>query len=758
MSRRPKQYRTPADRPRGGRPESAGGGRQPAERRPSAHTATHSNAPATTRYRMLIVAGLLLAAVVLIFGQTIHFEFINFDDDEYIYQNPQVTQGLSASGIAWAFTTHHAANWHPLAWLSHMLDCQVFGLQAGYHHLSSAVLHAVAAILLCWALWRMTADFWPSALVAALFAVHPLRAESVAWVAERKDVLAGLFFMLTLTAYVGYVRRPSSWPRYLSVVALFALGLMAKPVLVTLPFVLLLLDYWPLGRMAPSVAEDATASWGGSCTATPGATTPAPSQPMGSFPWRLVIEKIPLFALAAVSCVVTPIAQGYAVVPLHEFPLSARIGPAVMAYVSYVAKFLFPQGLAAFYPHPEASLPVGLIIPAVALLLGITAAALLFRRRCPYLLVGWFWYLGMLVPMIGLVQVGDQAMADRYTYLPQIGLCIALVWGVAAAAPSWPHRRQVLSGASVVVLTGLIACAWQQTTYWRNGETLWTHTLACTRRNAVAHNSLGAVLALEGRGEEAVPHYQEALSIKPDYPLAHSNYGLALFDRGQVADAIAHYQKALQVAPADPNTHYNFGLALQRTGRTAEAIAEYQKALQLRPDAAEFHNNLAAALQQQGHLEEAIAHYQQSLAQKPDNPAARFNFGTALEEQGRLPEAIAEWRAAVQLAPDQPRFLNQLALVLATSSASSLRNGPEAVALAQQAEQICEGQEPAVLSTLAAAYAEAGQFANAVEAAGRAEALAAARGDTKMRDLCRTRQKLYKSGLPYHEAPVQRGP
>jgi protein O-mannosyl-transferase len=406
----------------------------------------------------------LLLAVALVFGQTVGHEFINYDDQQYVYENPQVEGGLTLRGIAWAFTTSHASNWHPLTWLSHMVDCQLYGLHAGGHHLTNILLHAAAAILLFLVLWRMTGDLWPSAFVAAVFAVHPLRAESVAWVAERKDVLSGLFFLLILWAYVSYARHPFSPIRYLTVVVLFALGLMAKPMLVTLPFLLLLLDYWPLGRIGLPAA-------GG-----------------GSFPFprRVVVEKIPLLALAIASCMATFLVQVKAVVALDAIPISSRIANALVSYVAYMGNFFYPMGLAVFYPLPASGLPIWKVVGSTLALTGVSVAAQAWRRRFPYLFVGWFWYLGMFVPVIGLVQVGSHSMADRYTYLPQIGLCLAVTWGVTQIAVSRHYRRWVCGVASVLAVLVLMGIAWRQTSYWRDSETLFTHALACTANNYIA--------------------------------------------------------------------------------------------------------------------------------------------------------------------------------------------------------------------------------------------------------------------------------
>ena len=369
-----------------------------------------------TRFAVPAVCIFLLLAVAVVFGPTIRHEFVNYDDDDYVYENPQVARGFTAPGIVWAFTHFHSGNWHPLTWLSHMVDCQLYGLDhPGGHHLTNVLLHAASCLVLFVVLRQMTGDLWPSAFVASLFAIHPLHVESVAWVAERKDVLSGLFFMLTLAAYVSYARRPFSLLRYLLTTALFALGLMAKPMLVTLPFVLLLLDYWPLGRIGATSQPVSRES-----------RLPQQSSPALR---RVLLEKLPWLAMAAASCAATFLAQGTSVVVVQRLPLLTRIDNALVSYAAYLGQFFYPAGLAALYPHPQSSLPIWKIVAAVLLLLGVSLAALACRRKCPYLLVGWLWYLGMLVPVIGLVQVGSQAMADRYTYLTQIGLYIALAWG-----------------------------------------------------------------------------------------------------------------------------------------------------------------------------------------------------------------------------------------------------------------------------------------------------------------------------------------
>jgi protein O-mannosyl-transferase len=680
------------------------------------------------------VCAFLLAAVLVVFYQTTSYDFVNFDDADYVYRNATVTKGLTWEGIRWAFTERRAcANWHPLTWLSHELDCSIYGphqpmlneqsesensLFAGGHHLTSVLLHAAAAIVLFLALWRMTDAFWPSAFVAAVFAVHPLRAESVAWVAERKDVLSGLFFMLTLAAYVGYVRHPFSLIRYLSVIVLFALGLMAKPMLVTLPFVLLLLDYWPLGRMSSSGWRGS--GWRGSCTATPGAAVQLPLQqnsPRWQFVWPLVIEKIPLLLLTAASCIVTPLAQGKAVAAIDVVPISARATNALVAYVAYIRDLIFPLGLAVYYPHPGANLPIWKVIAAALVLVGVSTAVVIGRRKYPYLFVGWFWYVGMLVPVIGLVQVGRQAMADRYTYLPQIGLGIAVAWGAAELTRDWPRRRWACGVASALIVTALMACAWRQTEYWRDSVTLWKHTLECTERNPAARANLGAAMSSLKQYEEAVEQLREALVIDQKCLPAQYNLGLALFHLHQPNAAIEHYRKALELDDKLAQAHYRLAEALLETGKRDEAIAEFRKAL---------------------HLE-------------PDNANACYNVAVILEQKGEKAAALKAYRQTLALQPNDVTFLDQLAWILATCPDPSLRNGQEAVQLAERAVELTNGNVALVYGTLAAAYAEAGRFREAVAASQRAIALALEKGDKQSAAIFGIQMKFYQGGTPYRE-------
>ena len=422
-----------------------------------------------------IVCVLLFAIVWVVFGQTLRHEFVNYDDDEYVYDNPRVALGLTDEGIQWAFTHVHADNWHPLTTLSHMLDCEIYGLQPWGHHLTNVLLHAAAAILLFLALRRLTSALWPSAVVAAVFAIHPLHVGSVAWISERKDVLSGVFFMLVLWAYACYARSERrTWGQYILVVVLFALGLMCKPTLVTLPFVLLLLDYWPLGRFASKGRNDRAG-------------------------WRsLVLEKIPFFVLSAASCVVTILAQGRTLIPMHELTFAERVGNAAVAYVVYLGQTIYPVRLAVVYPYPAGHVNIAQAILAFLFLGIISVIFFLWRKKYPFLLIGWLWFLGMLVPMIGLVQVGPQPHADRYTYLPQIGLCVLAIWGAAELSAKWRVPHQVTAAIASVVIGGFMLLSYFQASNWQNSETLWSQALANTANNHIAENNLGNAAGAQG--------------------------------------------------------------------------------------------------------------------------------------------------------------------------------------------------------------------------------------------------------------------
>jgi len=608
---------------------------------------------------VLLVSAALVAAGAFVYAPVRHHEFLNFDDPQYVSENRHVTNGLSGPALSWALTTGHASNWHPLTWLSHQLDVELFGLDPGRHHLTSVAIHLVNTLLLFGLLHAMTGALFRSAFVAALFAVHPLHVESVAWIAERKDVLSALLFLLTLGAYLGYVRRPGG-SRYAAVVVLFALGLMAKPMLVTLPFVLLLLDSWPLGRV------ESSSTWR-----------------------RLIVEKLPLMGLAAVSSLVTLVVQQRTVQSLERLPLSRRFATAALAYVWYAAKVAWPSRLAVLYPYPAVVIAWQVIGAAAA----VGALSLLAWRASPrhsYLTVGWFWYVGTLVPVLGLVQVGSQPWADRYTYIPAIGLFIVVAWGAADLASGWRHRDLLLAAAAGIVLFGGVLVARRQVGYWRNSVALWEHALDVTTENYRGESNLAHALAKQGRTEEAVTHYEAALLIKPDFAEAHNNLGLALVDQGKVSEAMTHYADALSALPDYQEAHNNLAMALVREGRNAEALRHFTEAVRIDPSVAVAHNNLGVALAREGRLEEAVPEFAEALRLQPGYPEAQKNLavahnglGAAVGDQGKAAEAIDHYREALRLQPDLADAHANLARALAGKgeTAEAIREMLEAVRL-----------------------------------------------------------------------------
>jgi hypothetical protein len=539
----------------------------------------------------LVLAFLVVAAFWSVLGH----DFVGFDDEKYVTVNRHVHEGFTASGLRWAWSTFHAANWHPLTWMSHMLDWKLYGADPAGHHLTSLLLHVANALLVFLLLERTTDSPVRSALVALLFGLHPLHVESVAWVAERKDVLSTLFWLLAIVAYLRYVRSPRAG-RYVPVVLAAAAGLCAKPMAVTLPFTLLLLDYWPLKRLDPEAPNLRTL-------------------------WRLVLEKTPLFALAAVSSAVTVAAQrsAGAVVSLEHYSLGVRVANAIVAYATYVWKSFWPSGLAVPYPHPGAELPAWQLAGSILVLAAITFVAVRWRRQHPYLLFGWLWFVGTLVPVIGLVQVGPQAMADRYTYVPLIGVFVMVAWGIPSAVgppllgkrsepttEAEPVRRETgLLAVTFLIVPLLTIATWVQLRHWRDDMTLASRALSVTRNNAVAHNQLGLALFRRGQAADALSHQLEAVRISPGFAEAHNNLGGVLAALDRVDEALEQYGVALELKPAYPEALLNLGVALVRQGRLAEAVERFEAAIRLRPDYGKAHGNLAAAHYTLGNLDRA---------------------------------------------------------------------------------------------------------------------------------------------------------
>ncbi len=703
-----------------------------------------------------MVCGLLAFLVAIVFGQTLGHAFVNYDDDLYIYENPDVTGGLVWHKITGAFTHPTGQDeWYPLTEISHMLDWQLYGAKAGGHHLTNVLLHAATAILLFLLLRKMTGTLWRSAFVAAVFAIHPLRVESVAWVAERKDVLSGFFFMLTLWMWVRYVQKCSSakgseskniwlafgprrwkWDYYLALV-FFVLGLLSKTILVTLPLVLLLLDHWPLQRWV--------------------------TVPQSWFHRRaaLILEKAPFLLLSAAAGAITILTQQDVVQSVQGLTIPWRIGNALLAYAVYLWHMIYPVGLSLLYPHPDRQLSSWQVSAAALLLIAISAIALTGRKKYPYLLAGWLWYLIMLLPVIDAQQVGDQARADRYTYLPQIGLYIAITWFVVEMGRAWNFRRPALGFAAGIILIALAADAYALTTHWKNSVSLWTRTLLCVPQSSVAHCNLGIALAaqgdwddaiwhfdqalkinpndarsmdnlgkvliaqrkpddalqyfnralqldpkdakavnnsgvalgFQGKVEEAIQHYQHALELDPNYAEASFNLGNAFFSQGKLDDAIQAYERAIRIRSNFAEAQCNWGLALARQGKMDEAMQHYQQALQINPDYAAARDNLAAAETVQKKLDDAAGYYRQALQRNPNDPDALNNMGVVLARQGRLDDAIQDFNRALQINPNDASTHNNLGITLASQGKKD-----EAIQHFQQALTLAEAQNKTALA------------------------------------------------------------
>ena len=686
----------------------------------------------------------LFALTWLIFGQTLWHQFINYDDQDYVFANGEVVKGLTGHGIIWAFTGPHSFNWHPLTSLSHMLDCQVFGLNAGGHHFTSVLFHSIGAVLLFLVLWQLTTNYqlsasvWPSAFVALLFAIHPLRVESVAWVAERKDVLSGVFFFLTIGAYARYVRNPTGGGYALTMLC-FAAGLMSKPMLVTLPVLLLALDYWPLNRFTASETSKRKKQ-----------EKPGP----GKTAKQLLVEKIPLFALSIASSIATFIAQGSAVARIEQFPLGMRIMNAFSSYAVYIWQMFVPKDLTLLYPLTQSQITAGRMATGLLVLIAVTTAVIALRKTRPYLLVGWIWYVVMLAPVIGLIQVGSQAHADRYTYLPQIGLYVMIAWGIADLSASWPARRSILSAAALIITGGLAVLTWKQTALWRDSETVWRHAIKVSTANDTAFRNLGDALFVQDRYDEAIVAYKQALKANRKNAGAENGLGSAFMKTGSVERAVFHYQKAVELRPQDAENHNNLGNALCQKGAFQEGIAEYKRALELRPDPASLYNaetrfNLANVLLRLGQLDEAIANYRQALQIEPNDALCHDNLGTALLRKGAVPEAMEQYKEALRLDSQSAQINGDYAWALATCSDPALRNGADAVQLAERARELSQGKDPVILRTLAVAYAEAGNFPKAIETAQGAGELARAQKNARLLSSLEREIALYQSGSTY---------
>ena len=641
---------------------------------------TKAVAPVTTGkcFPLWLLAALLALVTVALYWPATGYDFINFDDPDYVTANLHIQGGFNWEGLKWACLNPVCGNWHPLTVVSHVLDCQIYGLKPWGHHFTNVMLHALNTVLVLVLLQQMTGARWRSLFVAVLFAVHPLRVESVAWVAERKDVLSGFFGLLALVCYVRYTGKAvfgNQWSVsnvqasgmtsanraspitdrascvrhraslfYVLSLSCFALGLMSKPMLVTWPFVMLLLDYWPLKRMQDAECG-VRSGWG---------LSP-----------QLLWEKIPFLALAVAASVITFVVQKRegALLAAESLPLSARSGNALISYVRYLGKFFWPTDLAIYYPYPG-HWPMAKVLMAGGLILGLSVLFLAQRRRFPFVLMGWLWFVGMLVPVIGLVQAGSQAMADRYTYLPSLGLLMLAVWAAFELARRWRHHEIALSVAGAAAVALCLALTRQQLGYWRDSETLFRHAIEVTEGNAIAHNSVGSALAEKGQVEEAIRHYREALGLRPDYADAHVNLGTALGEKGQIEEAIRQYREALHLEPDYAMARYRLGNLLAKKGQLDEAISQYHEAIRLQPDYAGARVELGTTLGEQGQTDEAIRQYREALRLKPDHASAHYNLGNALARKGQIEEAIGHFQQAISLKPDHVDARNNLGVAL----------------------------------------------------------------------------------------------
>ncbi|MDB6021833.1 MAG: Tetratricopeptide 2 repeat protein [Pedosphaera sp.] len=687
------------------------------------------------KQRTALIGGFLALVTLAVFWQVLKCDFINFDDDLYVTSNPHVQTKLTWAAISWAFHSTRASNWHPLTWISHVLDYQFYGLRPGGHHLSSLLFHIANTLLLFVWLRRLTGAVWRSALVAALFAWHPMHVESVAWVAERKDVLSTFFWMLTLLAFQQFKfhsLRFKVW--YGLALVFFILGLLAKPMLVTLPFVLLLVDFWTAELKQ--------------------------TMPVSRLPWkRLLLEKIPFFALAAISCLVTFIAQrlGGAVVSMEKLPFGERLANAIVSYVRYLGKMFWPDDLAIIYPFLGAW-SGWQVAGALMVLLAVSWLVLKLLQRRPYLAVGWFWFLGTLVPVIGLVQVGSQTMADRYAYVPFIGLFIMLAWGLAEFAEGTKRRREVV-GASALALAGCLFLTWRQVGYWRDSEALFKHAIAATGDNFVACSNLGGFLMAHNKPDEAIHYFGEALRMYPQSADAHANLGEAMVEQGNAEQGVEHLVKALELEPNQIEAHFDLGKALAKQGKTPDAITEFREAVRLRPDWTEARQQLVLTLAAAGDLAGAVAEMSAIAQADPANPQPQAQLAALFSQQHQLPEAISHYREAVRLyhaalhsSPDSPQFLNNLAWLLATNPNAEIRNGPEAVTLARHACEATGWKYAIMAGTLAAAQAESGQFEEALKSARQAQEIALAANEPQIAARNEELSKQYQAGKTYRES------
>ena len=652
-------------------------------------------------FARILIAVLLVISILSVYYQVKDFEFIYYDDPKYVRDNPMVGQGITIESIRWAFSSiGYASNWHPLTWISHMVDVELFGLNPGMHHLINVFFHIANTLLLFFVFFRITREMWRCAAVAALFALHPLHVESIAWIAERKDVLSTFFMMLTVWGYFWYVER-RVMARYFLVMVLYALGLMAKPMLVTLPFVLLLLDLWPIKRPELVRSDRDILSDGRGTILT-------------DIDWKgfigLIWEKIPLFVFSGISIWITYLAQdrGGAVSSLDILPLTSRMANAAIASITYLLKIFLPFDLAIFYPYPGTFNPL-MVAGSLFFLSSLTLIVLMISRQFPFLFVGWLWYLGTLSPVLGIVQVGFQSMADRYTYIPFIGIFIMLVWGVTSVIERWQTGKPVLISIFLLIIGGLMWTTWIQAGYWKDSKKVFSHALDVTQDNYLAHTNLAAALFEEGDIEGAIHHSAEALKIKPDYVPARCNLGLGLMRQDRYQDAIVHFRQALDIKPAYINAHYNLGASLYELGNVDGSIAEFHKVLQLEPQHAGAIKMIKLAGIKKQKIDRTISQIKEKLQIEPDNYIFHYNVSELYRINGETEKAIDHYERALLIKPDFVQALHNLAILYAANSEFE-----KALSSLQRIRSL-HPNDPDVYYNIACIYSRQGKVGKALE-------------------------------------------
>jgi tetratricopeptide (TPR) repeat protein len=689
--------------------------------------------------QVLFISIALVAATLAAYEPIRHNDFVSYDDTTYITENPNVTGGITQHSIVWAFTTGHSSNWHPLTWLSHMLDYEIYGLNPLGHHITNVLIHIVNSLLLFWILRKMTGTIWTSAFVAGVFALHPLQVDSVAWAAEKKTVLSGLFWLLTIAVYIHYTKQPRLG-RYLLLFVVFGFCIMTKPVVVTLPLVLLLLDYWPLERV----------KWGQLGTPSSPTKVIRHKASMG----RLITEKIPLFALSAILCLITFVSQksGGAVIELETVPLDYRIANMFFSYIRYIGKMIWPSRLAVFYPYHIADLSVTTVIICAALFALITILAIYTYRQNKHITTGWLWYVVTLVPVIGLVQAGFQSLANRYMYLPMLGLLIIIAWSAKDLIVKHPQLKAVTAVMGTIVLLSLLILTRAHVRHWQNSITLFEYALKTTTNNATAEVNYGIALLHEaGRFDEVISHLRKAVRLNPTFAIARYNLGKILLQQGKSNEAIECFNELLQQNGDSAEAHFNLAVAFNMQKKYDDAIKHLAKVLEIDPNYPDARNKMEITLIISGRTNDAFAYFNEILRTSKDPAEEYTNLGVVYTQAGKYELAIQSFTKAVELKPNSTTTLNNLAWTLATTGDVSVSDANKAVELAQHACELTGYKNPSFLDTLAAAYAAAGKFDDAVKTAKQALDIAKSGDQEGLTNEIQSHIKLYQAGQPHRQ-------